>query len=104
VAVVPLHGAKRRRTYAGEELWFPLLEDFGPSALRRGLIGVGVSPQVAGGLVWFLEDQLLLARTQTDHTRTRYRRVLAELDPAKVARAAKQAIPGLFNSPRSKVA
>jgi len=54
--------------------------------------------------VWFLEDQLLLARTQTDHTRTRYRRVLAELDPAKVARAAKQAIPGLFNSPRSKVA
>lgn len=88
---------KRRRTYAGEERWFPLLEELGPSALRRGLIACGLSASIAGGVVWFLEDQLLLDRTQHTHTRTKYRRVLESLDPSAV-RA--RAIPGLCNRPR----
>jgi hypothetical protein len=90
VAIAHIEG-KRRRTYAGEEAWFPLLEQHGPSALRRGLIEAGVSPQVAAGLVFFLEDQLTLApHVQHQGTRTRYRATLAALDPSTVARA----IPG----------
>lgn len=96
MSVTPLREIKRRR-YHGEEEWLPLLEELGPSALRRGYIVCGVPPQVAGNLVWFLEDQLTLDRTQTGMTRTRYRRILADLDPDEVARAAR-AIPGQFNS------
>lgn len=89
MAVVSI--TKRRRTYAGEEAWFPLLDAFGPSRLRRGLIACGVTPQVAGNLVWFLEDQRdLRPLAQMANTRTRYREALAQLDPAEVARA----IPG----------
>lgn len=80
---------KRRRTYAGEEAWFGLLEECGPSALRRGFMRCGVPPQVAGNLVWFIEDQVDLDRTQSESTRSRYRRILAELDPDEVRRAAR---------------
>ena len=87
---------KRRATYRGEGDWLPLLEVVGPSRLRRAFIDCGVSPQVAGNLVWFLEDQALLADfAQSDHTRTRYRRILAELSPEEV-RAAARTIPGQF--------
>lgn len=82
---------KRRRIFAGEERWFGLLDDVGPSALRLGFIDAGVTPQIAGNLVWFLEDQATigqsdLGRTQDGATRTRYRRILRELDLADVNR------------------
>lgn len=93
VAIARVVEIKRRRTYAGEELWFPLLEEHGLVKLRRAFISAGVTPQVAAGLVFFLVDQLELDRQQTESTRNRYRRILAELDPAEVARAAR-AIPG----------
>jgi len=95
MGIAPVREIKRRR-YAGEEEWFALLGELGPSALRRGYIACGVPAQIAGNLVWFLEDQLLLDRTQAETTRGRYRRVLSELDPDEVRRAAR-AIPGLFN-------
>jgi hypothetical protein len=89
-----------RRTYHGEQEWFEVLEDVGPSALRRALIATGVTPRVAGNLVWFLEDQLLLDRHQGESSRNRYRAELAELDLDQVRKvAAKLAIPGQFNSP-----
>jgi hypothetical protein len=88
----------RRRTYRGEEEWFELLEQFGHRPLRAAFIQAGISPQVAGGLVWFLDDQMALERTQTDKSRVRYRSILTTLDKAQVAAAAKRAFPGLFNS------
>lgn len=97
VAVVQLRPIKRRR-YGVEEQWFPLLEDFGHAGLRMALIRAGQSPQVAGNLVWFLEDQLTLERALSQSTRTNYRGLLAELDPAKVRRLAARPIPGQFNS------
>ena len=93
MAIARVVEIKRRRTYAGEEVWFPLLEEHGLVKLRRAFISAGVTPQVAAGLVFFLVDQLELDRQQTESTRNRYRRILAELDPAEVARAAR-AIPG----------
>jgi hypothetical protein len=95
---------KRRRTYAGEESWFPVLEELGPSNLRRAFIVAGVSPRVAGNLVWFLEDQWLLDRHQTDTSRSRYRATLRDLDPERVLRRGRQLarpIPGLFKATRS---
>lgn len=89
-----------RRTYRGEEEWFDLLEKFGHATLRRALIAVGETPNVAGNLVWFLDEQVTLDRHLTDTSRTRYRRRLAELDPEGV-RAAARSIPGWINSDRA---
>lgn len=83
-----------RRTYRGEQEWFGLLEELGHAGLRRAFIAAGESPQVAGNLVWFLEEQVTLERHLTDTSRSRYRRVLAELDPDQVRRT----IPGQFKS------
>ncbi len=99
VAVVPLD-AKRRRTYRGEERWFGLLEELGHSRLRRALIESGVSAAQAGGLVFFIEDQMTLERHQDQKTRSRHRRILAGLDPGTVR---SRAMPGLLNR-RSLVA
>lgn len=93
MAVMRLDEARRRRTYAGEEVWFPLLETFGPSKLRRAFIACGVPPRVAGNLVWFLEDQATLDRHLDPTTGVKYRRVLRELKPEEVGRAART-IPG----------
>lgn len=76
-----------RRTYRGEELWFPLLEQHGHTQLRRGLIACGVAPATAAGLVFFIDDQMHLERHQSESTRFNYRAVLRELDPKKVSRA-----------------
>lgn len=84
---------KRRRRYVGEEAWFDLFGRLGPSSLRRAFIHCGVPAQVAGNLVWFLEDQMNLEREQSPATRLRYRKALAELDPEEVRRAART-IPG----------
>jgi hypothetical protein len=54
----------------------------------------GLSPQVAGGIVWFLDDQRHLDRHQTDQSRVRYREALARLDPADVRVLANRSIPG----------
>jgi len=94
MAAVTNLNTRRRRTYAGEEAWFELLAELGHRRLRNALIDSGLTAQVAGGIVWFLDDQVNLDRRQTNVTRVRYRRVLAELDPEEV-RA--RAIPGLFN-------
>lgn len=90
-----------RHTYRGEDAWFELLEDrdVGPFRLRRALIASGLSPQVASGIVFFLDDQRRLERYQDEGTRTRYRAALRELDPKKV-RA--RAIGGQFNSRRGR--
>ena len=88
VAIVRIE-PKRRRTYAGEETWFPLLEELGPSRLRRAFIRCGVSPAIAGNLVWFLEDQLVLERNSSDKSRVSYRCILRALDPVEVLRAAR---------------
>lgn len=84
-----------RARYNGEERWFSLLDDLGPRKLREGFIANGVTPAIAGAVVWFIDDQRRLERRQTDTSRTRYRRILAELDPDTVSRA----IPGLISSP-----
>ncbi len=81
---------KRRRTYAGEEAWFFLLDEPGPVALRQGLIACGLSPTLAGNIVWWLVDQRSLDRHMSAEVGVKYRRILAELDPNAVARA----IPG----------
>ena len=80
-----------RRTFGAESAWFPVLDALGPRGLRRALIAAGLSPQVAGGVVWFLDDQRHLDRAQGQSTRTRYRRALDGLDPAAVAELAKPA-------------
>jgi hypothetical protein len=77
-----------RRRYAGEEAWFPLLEKVGHGPLRAAFIECGVEPQVAGGLVFFLEDQITLSRHQAADTRKRYRKVLRGLDLVVVEAAA----------------
>jgi hypothetical protein len=101
MAVARVVEIKRRRTYAGEEAWFGLLDELGHRRLRAGFITCGVSPQVAANLVFFIEDQLLLDRQfGTAGTKARYRKILAALDPEEVARAAR-AIPGQFNSERA---
>jgi hypothetical protein len=87
-----------RRTFNGEEAWFPLLEDLGHRGLRVALIEAGLTPQLAGGVVWFLDDQRHLDRHQSDKSRNRYRRELDELDPDAIRALARRAIPGLFNS------
>jgi hypothetical protein len=89
-----------RRTYRGEEAWFGLLEDLGHAGLRRAFIAAGETPTVAGNLVWFLDEQVTLVRHLNEKSRQRYRRVLAELDPAKVRKLA-ASIPGWFNSERA---
>jgi hypothetical protein len=78
---------KLRRTYRGEEEWFGLLEH-GHRALRTAFIDVGVSPQVAAGLVFFLGDQVHLDRHQDQRSRTRYRSILSGLDRHEVAQLA----------------
>ena len=60
MAVVRL-GPKRRKVHNVEEEWFALLEELGASALRHGFIGCGISPQVAGHLLWMIDDQPTLA-------------------------------------------
>ena len=94
---------RKRRTYRGEEKWFPLLEELRHTRLRLALIDAGVSPQVAGGIVWFIEAQQTLPRHQTGPSRTRYRQTLAELDPEQVLDIGR-AIPGQFNSGTRRVA
>jgi hypothetical protein len=86
-----------RRTYRGEEDWIPLLQRLGHRRLRQALIASGVSPTLAGQMVWFLDEQLHLDRHLTANSRTKYRRVLEGLDVARVADLADRAIPGLFN-------
>jgi len=81
-----------RRTFRGEERWFALLEEMGPRRFRAALILLGVSPAIAGNIVWFLDDQRQLERHLTEPTRGKYRKILSGLDPDKVRRA----IPGLF--------
>lgn len=73
-----------RRTFRGEEEWFPLLEEYGHRALRNAFIEAGIPAQTAMGLVFFLDDQLHLERHQTDKSRVRYRRLLSQLDLAMV--------------------
>lgn len=97
MAVVALD-PKKRRTYRGEEKWFPVLKELGPSGLRAAFIAAGISPQVAGNLVWFIEDQQTLERTLSQSTRNNYRGALAALDPAQFGSSGTRAIPGQFNS------
>jgi hypothetical protein len=86
-----------RRRYNGEEDWIPLLQRIGHRRLRLALIASGVSPTLAGQVVWFLDEQLHLDRHLGEASRTKYRRVLEGLDVARVADLADRAIPGLFN-------
>lgn len=85
--------AKRRRTYAGEEAWFPLLRDLGMRRLRGALMACGLSAVVAGNVVWWLDDQATLDRHFEHKSGVRYRDILGELDPEEVRRAART-IPG----------
>ena len=89
-----------RRTYAGEEAWFGLLDELGHAGLRRAFIAAGETPTVAGNLVWFLEEQRSLDRHLSKLSRHRYRCALDELDPDKVRKLARS-IPGWFNSERA---
>lgn len=92
---------QRRRTYAGEERWFGLLQEVGLPSLRRGFLGVGVSPTMAGQLVWFLYEQLTLDRALSGKSRSRYRDELSALDYDAVAREARRATPPFLKSPCS---
>jgi hypothetical protein len=94
---------QRRRLYVGEEQWFGLLQEVGLPALRRGFLAAGVTPTVAGQLVWFLYEQLTLDRALSGTSRTRYREELERLDYDIVAREARRAMPLLLNSPCSCV-
>jgi len=85
-----------RRTFRGEEAWFPLFEDFTPYQVRAGFIESGVSPTVAGQLVWFLLEQQSLDRHLSEESRTKYRKALGALDLESVI----SAIPRQFNSGR----
>ena len=76
-----------RATYRGEEKWFDLLDEVGPFALRRAFIDAGLSPSVAGGVVFFLDEQRTLDRHFSPDQRTNYRRLLAEFDPDEIANA-----------------
>jgi hypothetical protein len=94
---------QRRRFYLGEERWFGLLQEVGLPALRRGFLGAGMSPTVAGQLVWFLYEQLTLDRSLSAASRRKYRDELDRLDYDIVAREARRAMPLLLNSPCSCV-
>lgn len=91
-----------RRTYRGEQAWFGVLDRVGHRALRRAFIQSGIPARVAGELVFFVEDQMMLERHQSERSRVRYRDFLEGLDPREVERLARRAIPGLFNSPSSQ--
>lgn len=86
-----------RRTYRGEELWFPLLEEYGHSGLRQALIEAGQAPAVASNLVFFIEEQMTLRRHFSEPGRKRYRRLLADLDPERVRKLA-HSTPGWVSS------
>lgn len=86
-----------RRTYRGEDQWFPVLEELGHSGFRQALIELGQTPAVASNLVFFVEEQMTLRRHFSEQGRKKYRRLLAELDPEKVRKLARS-IPGWFNS------
>lgn len=100
VAAARVVEIRRRRTYAGEEEWFALLDMLTHGQLRRGFIASGVTPAVAGNLVFFIEEQRALDRHFSRNQAVKYRRILAELDPLEVARAART-IPGQFNQQRA---
>jgi hypothetical protein len=89
-----------RRTYRGEDSWFAVLDELGHATLRRAFIAAGETPTIAGNLVWFLDEQRSLDRHLNRDSRTKYRRVLSELDPEKVAKLGR-AIPGWFKSDRA---
>lgn len=96
-AEVPSNVVQLRRTYRGEEEWFPLLHQVGHRALRQGFIAVGVTPAKAAGLVFFLDDQANLDRHQSEPSRVNYRRQLERLDRDRVAELSR-AIPGQRDS------
>lgn len=101
--MTPKAEPQRRRTYAGEERWFGLLQEVGLPALRRGFLGAGASTTLAGQLTWFLYEQLTLDRAMSSESRVRYRRELDRLDYDAVAREARRAMPLLLSSPCSCV-
>jgi hypothetical protein len=90
--------ARARRVYRGEELFFDVLEEHSHRAVRAAFIELGISPSVAANLVFFIDDQRHLDRHQDEATRGRYRKILRDLDPAKVREFASNTIGGLFNS------
>ena len=85
---------KRRRSYKGEQEWFHLLDDPGHVPLRRAFIDCGISPTMAGQLVWFLEEQRSLDRHLNRTSRASYRAILEGIDHERLSRA----IPSQFNS------
>jgi hypothetical protein len=79
-----------RRTYRGEERFLPLLEEFDLAHIRIGLIRLGISPTLAQGVVFFLDDQRSLDRHQSVTSRCAYRRVLREITPEDLRRASEE--------------
>jgi hypothetical protein len=53
---------KPRARYAGEEVYFADLEEFGADGVREILIECGVPSSRAGALAWWLVDQARLTR------------------------------------------
>jgi hypothetical protein len=86
-----------RRTYGCEAEFLPIFQEVGHRVMRAAFIELGVTAQLAGNLVWFLDDQVELDRHLSESTRTRLRSELAKYDPAEVLATAR-AIGGLFNS------
>jgi hypothetical protein len=76
------------RPYPPDARWAELLDDVGPTALRGAFIDAGVAPQVAGGLVFFIDDQARGERHVNSSTAARYRRTLRGLSPARLRRRA----------------
>jgi hypothetical protein len=64
-----------------ERPWMVAIQELGPGAVWKELVGQGVSPAVAGNIVDWLEAHAKGERRRSPDSRTRYRKVLAGLTP-----------------------
>ena len=76
-----------------EFLWMLAVDELGVTKVRDELMSRGVPVSQAAGVALWLHDQLQLRRHVTRMTATRYRQLLASLEPPD-GRANLRSIPG----------
>lgn len=88
VLAIAARPPKRPKFWLDEARFFPLLREVGPLEFRWGLEGCGVSPSLACNVTFFLCDQLAVDRHYSERACRNYRRILRDLEPGQIRRAA----------------